>query len=200
MFTDKHFPPTFLSKNPSLRDMVKDQTDYDRRITPISTKFQKEINNSNEKQTSTFHRSATQSSVQERGLSSSSCTPSSSNIGSITKAGTHGLPLYPTDLRIGEERAIRASQRRSMRNTPTKQIDTNIVGRCNTPNIYMKSIGSDHNFIQEQDTKPPIIFPQLSYGRVTPSRNLFPNPDDSNGYTNVALHRPSAFYRYQCYF
>ena len=47
MFTDRHFPPTFLSKNPSLRDMVKDTSDYDRRLTEISTNFEKEIKHSN---------------------------------------------------------------------------------------------------------------------------------------------------------
>ena len=36
MFTDRHFPTSFLSGNPSLRDMVKDKGDFDRRLDDIN--------------------------------------------------------------------------------------------------------------------------------------------------------------------
>lgn len=36
MFTDRHFPSSFLSGNPSLRDMVKDKGDFDRRLDDIN--------------------------------------------------------------------------------------------------------------------------------------------------------------------
>ena len=196
MFTDKHFPPTFLSKNPSLRDMVKDQTDYDRRISDITTKFQTETKNSRGKPASTSHRSTIQSHVPETGYSSSSYISSASYTRQETRPNnSHALPLYPTDLRIGEERAVRASQRRMMRSTPTKQMDNVVFGRCITPNIFLNTPSSDHNLVGEQDPNSHLTFPQLSYGRITPSRNLFPTRGDSSDFTNMVLHRPSEYYR-----
>lgn len=36
MYSDKHYPPTFLSGNKSLRDMFTDPSEYDRRMTNIT--------------------------------------------------------------------------------------------------------------------------------------------------------------------
>lgn len=194
MFTDKHFPPTFLSKNPSLRDMVKDQTDYDRRITDISTNFKRETSRENER--STFQRSRTRTDYEKQHYSSNPSTQAyHSNNDPVKRPSSRGLPIYPVDLRIGEERAVRASQRRTMRNTPTRQLDVNLTLRPNTPNILLSSSYGDNNMIEDRGTKSQIIFPRLSYGRITPSRDLFPTVDDTNQYTNVTLHRPSEYYR-----
>jgi len=194
MFTDKHFPPTFLSKNPSLRDMVKDQTDYDRRITDISTNFKRETKRENDR--STFQRSSTRSEYEPPHYASTTFTQSyDTNHRPTTRPSSRGLPTYPVEMRIGEERAIRASQRRTMRHTPTRQIETNLTLRPSTPNILLSSSYGDHNVTEERGTKSQVIFPRLSYGRVTPSRDLFPAVEDSNQHINVTLHRPSEYYR-----
>ena len=36
MFSDRHFPPSFLAGNKSIRDMLKDPEEYDRRMTNLN--------------------------------------------------------------------------------------------------------------------------------------------------------------------
>ena len=183
MFTDKHFPPTFLSKNPSLRDMVKDQKDYDQRISSISSNFKKESESTSYQQSSKRSRF--------NGLdNSTSQSFGSTDTMQRSKIVERG---YPIDLRIGEERAIRASQRRAMRQTPTKQIEKSLRVRPNTPTILFNSTYRDEYPVEE--TRSPIYFPPLSYGRCTPSRELFRTTDDTNSSTTFNLHRPSDYYR-----
>ena len=40
MFSDKHYPPSFLAGNRSLRDMLKNPEDYDRRMEEIDKRRQ----------------------------------------------------------------------------------------------------------------------------------------------------------------
>ena len=194
MFTDKHYPPTFLSNNRSLRDMVKDRTDYDKRINEISTNFNDETKRAKEKQASAFQLSTTRSGYEHPNRSSSQFSYSTEP---IKRPSSRGPSLYSNDFRIGEERAIRASQRRAMRHTPTRQIETNLTVRPNTPNILLTSTYGDHSL--SEDSKSQIVFPKLSYGRITPSRDLFPTSDNSNKQATFNLHRPSAYYRYKYY-
>ena len=45
MFSDKHYPPSFLAGNRSLRDMLKNPEEYDRRMQELDQRrqdFQKE--------------------------------------------------------------------------------------------------------------------------------------------------------------
>ena len=185
MYTDKHFPPTFLSKNPSLRDMVKDQTDYDHRISSISSNFKKESETTSYQQSSVRSRfeKLDRSNIHSQSFGSTDPMQRSK----IVERG------YPIDLRIGEERAIRASQRRAMRQTPTKQIEQSLRVRPSTPNILFSSTHRDEYPVEE--TRSPIYFPPLSYGRCTPSRDLFRSTDDTNSNTTFNLHRPSDYYR-----
>ena len=185
MYTDKHFPPTFLSKNPSLRDMVKDQNDYDQRISCISSNFKKES------EMTSYQQSSKRSRFDELDRSTSySQSFGSANPMQRSKVIERG---YPVDLRIGEERAIRASQRRAMRQTPTKQIEQSLRVRPNTPNILFSSTYRDE--YPAEETRSPIYFPPLSYGRCTPSRDLFRTTGDTNSNTTFNLHRPSDYYR-----
>ena len=185
MYTDKHFPPTFLSKNPSLRDMVKDQKDYDQRISGISSNFKKES------EITSHQQSSKRSRFDELDRSTSySQSFRSANPMQRSKVIERG---YPVDLRIGEERAIRASQRRAMRETPTKQIEHSLRVRPNTPNILFSSTYRDE--YPAEETRSPIYFPPLSYGRCTPSRDLFRTTGDTNSSTTFNLHRPSDYYR-----
>ena len=140
MFTDKHFPPTFLSKNPSLRDMVKDQTDYDRRIDDISSKFKKETDLQND---FSSQRTTVRSSNDLNNTSSNYSKTSYNSTELVRRPHSRGAPSYPVDYRIGEERAIRASQRRSIRYTPTRQLETNLTLRPNTPNILLSTSYND---------------------------------------------------------
>ena len=192
MFTDKHFPPTFLSKNPSLRDMVKDQTDYDRRIDDISSKFKKETDR--QKDFSVPQRTTDRSSNGLNNTSSNYSTSSDNGAELVRRPNSRGAPTYPVDYRIGEERAIRASQRRSIRYTPTRQLETNLTLRPNTPNILLSTSYNDH-LGEEGANTSQVLFPRLSYGRVTPSRELFPAAKETNTYRNFSLHRPSEYYR-----
>ena len=36
MFSDRHFPPSFLAGNKSIRDMLKDPEEHDRRMTNLN--------------------------------------------------------------------------------------------------------------------------------------------------------------------
>ena len=40
MFSDKHYPPSFLAGNRSLRDMLKNPEEYDRRMEEIDRRRQ----------------------------------------------------------------------------------------------------------------------------------------------------------------
>ena len=39
MFSDRNYPPSFLSGNRSLRDMLKDPNEYDRRMDTMSKRY-----------------------------------------------------------------------------------------------------------------------------------------------------------------
>lgn len=187
MYTDKHFPPTFLSKNPSLRDMVKDQTDYDRRIDDISSNFKRETDRST-------HQTAIRNKTNSDRTSSHFSRMSFAINEPVKRRDSKGSIIYPVDHRIGEERAIRASQRRNMRHTPTRQLETNLTLRPNTPNILLSTSFDDRSGEESSHTSQ-VLFPRLSYGRVTPSRDLFPSVTDTNNYRNFSFQRPSEYYR-----
>ena len=190
MYTDKHFPPTFLSKNPSLRDMVKDTTDYDRRIDDISSNFERETDRQRDYSTQQpISRSNNDFDRSSRHFSRTSF----SNNEPVKRSSSRGPPNVPMDYRIGEERAIRASQRRA-RHTPTRQLETNLTLRPNTPNILLVTSYND-SLRDEGAATSQVLFPRLSYGRVTPSRDLFPAVNDASTYRNFSLHRPSEYYR-----
>ena len=190
MYTDKHFPPTFLSKNPSLRDMVKDQTDYDRRIDDISSNFKRETDRQRDFST----QQPISRSNNDFDRSSTHFSRSSFSVNEpVRRPSSRGPPNFPIDYRIGEERAIRASQRRA-RHTPTRQLETNLTLRPNTPNILLGTSYND-SLREEGAATSQVLFPRLSYGRVTPSRDLFPAVNDTNTYRNFSLHRPSEYYR-----
>ncbi len=40
MFSDRHYPPSFLAGNKSIRDMLKDPEEYDRRLESINQRRQ----------------------------------------------------------------------------------------------------------------------------------------------------------------
>merc|ERR1712029_1075456 len=50
--SDRHFPKSFLSGNPSLRDMVKDKGDFDRRLDDINKRQVERRRNEKETETS----------------------------------------------------------------------------------------------------------------------------------------------------
>ena len=43
MFSDRHYPPSFLAGNRSLRDMIKNPEEYDRRMESLSQRRQNEV-------------------------------------------------------------------------------------------------------------------------------------------------------------
>ena len=43
MFSDRHYPPSFLAGNRSLRDMIKDPEEYDRRMETFNKRREDEV-------------------------------------------------------------------------------------------------------------------------------------------------------------
>ena len=43
MFSDRHYPPSFLAGNRSLRDMIKDPEEYDRRMETFNIRREDEV-------------------------------------------------------------------------------------------------------------------------------------------------------------
>ena len=189
MFTDKHFPPTFLSHNPSLRDMVKDQTDFDRRLTEISKNVEKGESSLNGRPASSLHQTSTGPNTSKQSHLFGA-NPPLPNVPCSNSSAHMNL----CEARISEERAIRASQRRLLKSRPTTPINCDFGSRCSTPNMLTKSACNNYNTMEEGKLTSPFRFPELSYGRITPSRNLVPKLENSHRYGNVNLRRPSEYY------
>ena len=200
MFTDRHFPPTFLSKNPSLRDMVKDTSDYDRRLTEISTNFEKEIKHGGISK----HKLPQSTEIKNTNRSTASTIDSEKlhqqRISSTSQTATTNarLPLYPPDKRMGEERAFRASQRRLTKaDSSRQQMDKDFtINRCPTPTILFSNRSSSSNITDDSPRSEYYVKsePSFSYGRIMSSKNLFPSTEEHRS-PSYSLHRPSEFYR-----
>ena len=56
MFSDKHYPPSFLTGNKSIRDMLKNPEEYDRRMEEID-KRRLDLQKEREAREANMHRS-----------------------------------------------------------------------------------------------------------------------------------------------